>query len=81
MDPIALGIVASIVTVVAFIYMLIFGQRGLVDWLEHRHQATSPRSLEGPGAEIMSSHQDTQIHQPANSPAAILTELSSPSRL
>lgn len=77
MDPIALGIVASIVTVVAFIYMLIFGQRGLVDWLERRRQATSPRSLEEPAPAIVSSHQDTKIHQPANSSAAVLTELPS----
>lgn len=38
MDPITLGIIASIVTILAFLYMLFFGQRGLIDWLEKRRQ-------------------------------------------
>jgi len=37
-DPVTLGIVASIVTILAFVYMLLFGQRGLIDWLERRRQ-------------------------------------------
>lgn len=38
MDPVTLGIIASVVTILAFVYMLLFGQRGLMDWLERRRQ-------------------------------------------
>jgi len=50
-DPIILGIIASIVTIIAFVYMLLFGQRGLIDWLERRRR-TASRSLAEPGAAI-----------------------------
>jgi len=45
-----LGIVASIVTVLAFIYMLIFGQRGLIDWLERRRPKKPAPGLPTPPA-------------------------------
>lgn len=51
MDPITLGILASIVTILAFLYMVIFGQRGLLDWLEQRRQATRPEMRPRPTTE------------------------------
>ena len=39
MDPITLGLIASVVTILAFVYMLVFGQRGIVDWWERRKHA------------------------------------------
>lgn len=61
-----LVLLASVVTVVAFVYMLIFGQRGLVDWLERRRQAASSRSPEERTRGASSSKHPTNPLQSAN---------------
>jgi hypothetical protein len=66
MEPGVLGIAASIVTGLAFIYMLIFGQRGLIDWLERRRQAASSRPPEERAPDVPSSEHVTKMHQPAD---------------
>jgi len=36
MDPVTLGALASIVTILTFVYVIIFGQPALLDWLQQR---------------------------------------------
>ncbi len=61
---IVLGIIASIVTVLAFLYMVIFGGRGLIDWLERRRQATSATSTESAIPNKPTSKKRPVIQQP-----------------
>jgi hypothetical protein len=68
---IVLSIIASIVTILAFLYMVIFGGRGLVDWLGRRRQATSAASTEGTVPDKPVSKQRTEIQRPVQPSTSI----------
>ncbi|MEW5870539.1 MAG: hypothetical protein AB1894_14790 [Chloroflexota bacterium] len=88
MDPVVvLGITASVVTILAFLYMLFFGQRGLVDWLERRQQnktSTLP-SIIGDSSPLPQPNNTDQhieiplVSQPQVQAPGVLHNLSSPS--
>lgn len=44
----ALGILASVVTILTFVYMIIFGQRALLDWWQRRKRGKRAGSRSGP---------------------------------
>lgn len=79
MDPVTLGALASIVTILTFVYVIIFGQRALLDWLQQRRPKARSGSQSRPTTEPVvpitspSPSSEADAHMPPLPPSPVMT--------